>query len=59
MKWSFERAAWHRHGQCWSRAKITKHVFYYGNQVLWSWGRIALIFERREWIYPNSEGVRK
>jgi hypothetical protein len=50
MNWKFTRFDWHNHGNCWTWWKITKSVFYSGNQVEWIWGRIVLVFERNRWI---------
>ena len=54
MKWKMERIDWHKHGLCWRWSRITKRVFYSGNQVQISWGRIAFVFERREWIHCEN-----
>jgi hypothetical protein len=51
MKWKLERIDWHKHGLCWRWSRITKNVYYSGNQVQISWWRIAFVFERREWIH--------
>ncbi len=49
-KWKLERIDWHKHGLCWRWSRITKHVYYSGNQVQMIWGRIAFVFERRDWF---------
>ena len=53
-KWKLERIDWHKHGLCWSWTRVTKHVYYSGNQVQFQWGRIAFVFKRRAWIYPEN-----
>lgn len=55
MKWKLERIDWHSKGLCWSWLKIRKRVYYSGNQVQWSWGRLAFVFERRNWIHPAND----
>ena len=52
--WKLERIDWHKHGLCWRWSRITKKVYYSGNQVQISWGRIAFVFERREWIHCEN-----
>lgn len=47
INWKFERIDWHRYGNCWSWLRTTKETYYGGNQVIWTWGRIAITFERR------------
>lgn len=54
MKWKLERIDWHSKGLCWSWLKIRKSVYYSGNQVQWSWGRLAFVFERRNWIHSAN-----
>lgn len=54
MKWRLERIDWHSHGNCWSWPRARKYVYYRGNQVQITWGRIALVFERREWSYDRA-----
>jgi hypothetical protein len=50
MTWKLDYIHWHKFGDCWTWSKITKGVFYAGNQVVWRWGRIAFVFERRVWL---------
>lgn len=52
--WKLERIDWHKHGLCWRWSRITKRVYYSGNQVQISWGRIAFVFERRAWIHCEN-----
>lgn len=54
MKWKLERIDWHSEGLCWKWTRVTKHVYYSGNQVQIQWGRIAFVFERRVWIHVNA-----
>ena len=56
MKWKFDRINWYKDGLCWRWTRIDKHVYYSGNQVHWQWGRIGVVFERKQWLYP--EGTR-
>lgn len=56
MKWKLERIYWHSKGLCWSWLQIRKAVYYSGNQVVWGWGRIALVFERRKWVRSANAG---
>ena len=56
MKWKLERIDWHKQGLCWTWTRITKRVYYSGNQVQVSWGRIAFVFERRAWIHCENVG---
>jgi len=53
MKWKLQRIDWHSKGLCWTWLKIKKHVFYSGNQIQWSWGRISFVFERKVWNEPS------
>lgn len=53
MKWKIERIDWHSNGNCWSWLRVRKDVFYSGSQVQITWGRIALVLERKNWIIPD------
>jgi hypothetical protein len=55
MKWKLERIDYHRLGNCWSWLEITKSVYYSGNQIQWTWGRIVIVFERREWTDTTNQ----
>jgi hypothetical protein len=57
MKWKFDRWVWHSQGQCWSWLKVRKYVYYCGNQVYLGWGRIALVFSKRKWIYSKHTSL--
>lgn len=50
MNWKLSRIDWHSMGNCWTWRKIKKNKYYNGNQVQISWGRIALVFERKNRI---------
>lgn len=50
MKFKLSRIDWHKTGNCWSWLRIRKFTYFSGNQVQWTWGRIAVVFERRQWI---------
>jgi hypothetical protein len=47
-KWHLDLIYWHKKGNCWRWTKITKHVYYCGDQVQIQWGRISLVFNKRE-----------
>lgn len=50
MNWKLSRIDWHSMGNCWTWLKIKKNEYYSGNQVQISWGRIALVFDRKNRI---------
>lgn len=50
MKWKFDRISWHSSGDCWTWRKVIKMTFYAGNEIQLLWGRIAVVFVRREWV---------
>lgn len=54
MKWKIERIVWHSNGNCWNWLRVQKNVYYGGNQVQITWGRLALVLERREWFYGSG-----
>jgi len=49
MNWKLQRIDWHKHGQSWSWMQIKRFSYFDGNQAHWTWGRIAVVFERKEW----------
>jgi len=53
MKWKLQRINWYSKGNCWKWFRIWKAVYYRGNQVQITWGRIALVFERRIWLHTS------
>jgi len=52
MKWKLTRIDWHRPNTCWTWHRIQRFVYYSGNQVQITWGRLALVFECRHFAPP-------
>jgi hypothetical protein len=50
MKWKLARIDWHSMNQCWTWRRVQRFVYYSGNQVQITWGRLAFVFERRTWL---------
>lgn len=51
MKFKLERVYCHSKGNCWNWFRIRKSIYYSGNQIQITWGRVAFVFEKKEWVY--------
>jgi hypothetical protein len=54
LKWKISHVDWYRKGNCWRWTRITRNVYYSGNQIWFSWGRIGLVLERKVWIHGEN-----
>lgn len=59
MKWKLDRINWHSKGNCWRWWRVRRSVYYSGNMATFTWGRITVWFQRREWIHSENAEVSR